>query len=120
MIDNQDFREIFQYLLTTKKVKNVNDFAEKLEIHRTYISQILHDRQIFSQKLYTKIIAEFPEVENITYNIRKDNNEVNNEVVYVEKKYMQKTIKLQEKIIELQNENGELKNKIINLLEKKQ
>lgn len=59
---NQRLKEAFEYLKTTKRIRNQQDFTERIESDRSTVSQILNDKIKIPNNLFGKVTKAFPEI----------------------------------------------------------
>ena len=62
MEENQRFRNVIISLKENKRVRNQQDFVERIGSDKTTISQIVNNKIMIPNNLFAKIKEAFPEV----------------------------------------------------------
>ena len=62
MEENQIFRNVINSLKENKRVRNQQDFVERIGSDKTTISQIVNNKIMIPNNLFAKIKEAFPEV----------------------------------------------------------
>lgn len=62
MTINERVKEIIGILKNQKKINNVQQFANKIGVDKSYISKIIHDKTSVTDKFCQKIVKSYPEI----------------------------------------------------------
>lgn len=60
MTDNKRLREVLDYLIQNKVVRNQQDFTERLGEHKGIVSNLLTDKRPYTQRFVNKVCEAFP------------------------------------------------------------
>ena len=87
MIDNQRVRDLVSFLKENKRIRNQQDFVERIGSDKSTISQILNDKITVPNNMFDKIHDAFPDVSSKWLNEGEGeilNNSVNQEIAIPE------------------------------------
>lgn len=105
------FLEVYNYLLESKKITNASDFAKKIGISTSLMSEIGEGRSNAGLKTLQKTVIEFPEINTkwlitgtekmLSTEENKTDSEIFKEMIALQDKYIKK---LEEEINSLKEE----------------
>lgn len=131
MEENQRFRNVITSLKENKKVRNQQDFVERIGSDKTTISQIVNNKIMIPNNLFAKIKEAFPEVSiewiksgdgelfnSPVVQTNQNGDNIHGQSVTVNKSETEKLLEALDKCHELLKKKDEQIDKLLNMLSK--
>ena len=131
MEENQRFRNVITSLKENKRVRNQQDFVERIGSDKTTISQIVNNKIMIPNNLFAKIKEAFPEVSiewiksgdgelfnSPVVQTNQNGDNIHGQSVTVNKSETEKLLEALDKCHELLKKKDEQIDKLLNMLSK--
>lgn len=131
MEENQRFRNVITSLKENKRVRNQQDFVERIGSDKTTISQIVNNKIMIPNNLFAKIKEAFPEVSiewiksgdgelfnSPVVQTNQNGDNIHGQSVTVNKSETEKLLEALDKCHELLKKKDEQIDKLLNMLNK--